>query len=266
MHRDLKPENIISKSKQNFTKLCIVDFGLATFVNKKKQLFTRCGTPGFVAPEIINLQDNEWYNEKCDVFSLGVIFYFLLNGKPPFYCENKKEIIDLNTACDINFNEHRFCLYSKSCMNLLRQMLMKYPEMRPSVQKCLKHKFFNDVALQDIKSQSAIQNEVISHQSKGDYEHRSALLKPEMLKKSMPLKYSKEKKRPKKIKIAKQKHYEKRSVKNPKKYEGIYTAGLKKNGSFGYDFQKQKSKKEKKRNKSKKRKSKKSVSKKKDDG
>ena len=40
----------------------------------------RCGTPGFVAPEIISLKDNETYNEKCDIFSAGVIFYFLLRG------------------------------------------------------------------------------------------------------------------------------------------------------------------------------------------
>lgn len=54
----------------------IADFGLATKVDEPVYLYYRCGTPGYVAPEILNLDTkiNE-YNEKCDIFSLGVIFY-----------------------------------------------------------------------------------------------------------------------------------------------------------------------------------------------
>jgi len=80
MHRDLKLENILLRSKHSLVDVCIVDFGLATFVDEKEYLFRRCGTPGFVAPEIIILRENERYNEKCDIFSVGVIFYFLLKG------------------------------------------------------------------------------------------------------------------------------------------------------------------------------------------
>jgi serine/threonine protein kinase len=56
IHRDLKPENIIFKNK-NSNELAICDFGLATFADEPKYLFVRCGTPGFVAPEIINIRD-----------------------------------------------------------------------------------------------------------------------------------------------------------------------------------------------------------------
>ena len=80
MHRDLKPENILLKSKENDTDLVIADFGLSTeILSLDKILFKRCGTPGFVAPEVLNFDEKKFpfYNEKCDIFSVGVIFYIL---------------------------------------------------------------------------------------------------------------------------------------------------------------------------------------------
>ena len=53
MHRDLKPENILMRTKSSAYDLVLADFGLATFVNDKEMLFKRCGTPGYVAPEIL---------------------------------------------------------------------------------------------------------------------------------------------------------------------------------------------------------------------
>lgn len=82
MHRDLKPENMILKHKggpieENVLK--IVDFGLATKSDIAEYLFKRCGTPGFVAPEVVNAssEENIHYSPKCDVFSAGVIFYLM---------------------------------------------------------------------------------------------------------------------------------------------------------------------------------------------
>ena len=53
MHRDLKPENLMLKSKRKYEKVKIIDFGLATVIKQTEYLYKRCGTPGFVAPEII---------------------------------------------------------------------------------------------------------------------------------------------------------------------------------------------------------------------
>lgn len=83
IHRDLKPQNILIKNPTDDFDVKIIDFGLSTFLKVDKYLYPRCGTPGFVAPEIISyIDENKKYNEKCDVFSLGVIFftmyYFLL--------------------------------------------------------------------------------------------------------------------------------------------------------------------------------------------
>lgn len=88
MHRDLKPENMILKEKGDLEEntLKIVDFGLSSYCNMDEYLFKRCGTPGYVAPEIINSssKENVKFTPKVDIFSAGVIFYILVMGKSPF--------------------------------------------------------------------------------------------------------------------------------------------------------------------------------------
>lgn len=65
----MKPENIVYARKDDFSMPVLIDLGFATFEKDFRLLFTRCGTPGYVAPEVLN--DKE-YNCKADVFSLGV--------------------------------------------------------------------------------------------------------------------------------------------------------------------------------------------------
>ena len=75
MHRDIKPENLILKDMENSYDIKLADFGLATVVTTQGEyLFKRCGTPGYVAPEILA---DEKYDQKVDVFSAGVILYIL---------------------------------------------------------------------------------------------------------------------------------------------------------------------------------------------
>jgi serine/threonine protein kinase len=77
MHRDLKPENLIFKNN-NSLDLVIADLGLGTKTDVTKFMFVRCGTPGFVAPEVINIIDFDLkYDSVCDLFSLGLIFHIL---------------------------------------------------------------------------------------------------------------------------------------------------------------------------------------------
>ena len=78
VHRDLKPENLLMKTDSD-TDCKVADFGLA--VRATESLTSRCGSPGYVAPEILK---GHQYGCKVDVFSLGVILFILLSGKPPF--------------------------------------------------------------------------------------------------------------------------------------------------------------------------------------
>ena len=77
MHRDLKPENIMLANKKKIHKIRIIDFGLGTFIDQETYLYKRCGTPGYVAPEVIMKGNQQEYDERCDIFSAGVIFYIL---------------------------------------------------------------------------------------------------------------------------------------------------------------------------------------------
>lgn len=74
MHRDLKPENILLKSPEDY-QLKIVDFGLASRTEITQLLYQKCGTPGFVAPEIFS--SSGVYGAACDLFSLGIIMFML---------------------------------------------------------------------------------------------------------------------------------------------------------------------------------------------
>ena len=85
IHRDLKPENIVFEENYNLESLKIADFGLATFTNVEKYYFAKCGTAGYVAPEILNLTNkNIKYDCSCDIFSFGCVMYKILTGKDLF--------------------------------------------------------------------------------------------------------------------------------------------------------------------------------------
>jgi calcium/calmodulin-dependent protein kinase I len=89
-HRDLKPENLLYENEKENARIKIVDFGFAKLLtpDDTTNMSTMCGTPGYYAPEIVRKQP---YNNKCDIWSLGVIIYILLCGFPPFYDENQVE-------------------------------------------------------------------------------------------------------------------------------------------------------------------------------
>ena len=106
MHRDIKPENILFRSKDitDDTQVVLADFGLATFNSVEKYLFPKCGTPGFVAPEIAAIQNpSDHYDLKCDLFSVGVTLYFMLTGQLPYL--GKNDLLSENKNCKWDFNK-----------------------------------------------------------------------------------------------------------------------------------------------------------------
>lgn len=140
MHRDIKPENLILKDSDNDWNVKIADFGLATNVNPSNDyLFKRCGTPGYVAPEV--LADAK-YDQKVDVFSAGVILYILLTGGSPFYGKSYNEILWKNKVCDIKFDfNNTNSRASELAIDLLKKMLAKDPAQRISAEQALQHEW-----------------------------------------------------------------------------------------------------------------------------
>eukprot|EP00350_Pseudokeronopsis_sp_OXSARD2_P000617 CAMPEP_0170540916 /NCGR_PEP_ID=MMETSP0211-20121228/810_1 /TAXON_ID=311385 /ORGANISM="Pseudokeronopsis sp., Strain OXSARD2" /LENGTH=212 /DNA_ID=CAMNT_0010843473 /DNA_START=58 /DNA_END=696 /DNA_ORIENTATION=+ len=92
IHRDIKPENLLYSSKNPEKAIIKVsDFGLARYISVKTLATTTCGTPGYVAPEIL---EQKPYGKECDYWSIGVVLYILLCGFPPFYDEENNVLFD----------------------------------------------------------------------------------------------------------------------------------------------------------------------------
>ncbi|EAR90227.3 Serine/Threonine kinase domain protein (macronuclear) [Tetrahymena thermophila SB210] len=148
IHRDLKPDNILIEDDINSTKIKIADFGLATYDSTVLNdfLFKKCGTPGFLAPEVLSNKDtHKLYDHKVDVFSAGVIFYILLCGQQPFKGSNHRQVVEQNKKCEIDFqildsNQK----IPQAAKILVKQMLAKDPINRPTSQECLNSPFFKE--------------------------------------------------------------------------------------------------------------------------
>ena len=151
IHRDLKPDNIIFKYPEtwdyskNLVKL--VDFGLSTFWDLDSYLYVRCGTPGFAAPEVVNSKNSnqkEKFTPKCDVFSAGIIFYYMLTGIIPYDGDDFNEVLENNKRGIIDFDIEQLESVDEVQMDLLRRMLELDIEKRLSATECLNHPYFGE--------------------------------------------------------------------------------------------------------------------------
>ncbi|CAK56481.1 unnamed protein product (macronuclear) [Paramecium tetraurelia] len=147
MHRDLKLENILFKVSKKMESVVIADFGLATHVNEPVYLYCRCGTPGYVAPEVINIKDmKSKYSSICDIYSLGLVFYLLLTGKPAFNGKSYATVVKQNREASVDFEIKQLQNAPGAAVDLLKQMLEKDPKKRINAEKCLHHAFLSDMA------------------------------------------------------------------------------------------------------------------------
>ena len=137
IHRDLKLGNLFLTDKM---ELKVGDFGLATkldFEGERKR--TVCGTPNYIAPEILDGKTGHSY--EVDIWSLGVIIYTLIIGKPPFETRDVK-----TTYKRIKMNAYTFpenAIISEAAKNLISQILVLDPGKRPTLDQILTHDFFN---------------------------------------------------------------------------------------------------------------------------
>eukprot|EP00347_Sterkiella_histriomuscorum_P012353 403368920 len=135
IHRDLKPENLLYASRDKQSIIKISDFGLARFLNGELA-FTACGTPGYVAPEILL---GLGYGKEIDYWSIGVILYILLCGFPPFYDESNQKLFEIIKRCEIDFPSPFFDDISDMAKDLIRSLLVKDPQNRLTAEQILDH-------------------------------------------------------------------------------------------------------------------------------
>ena len=98
MHRDLKPENFLYADKSEDSDLKIIDFGLSKILSNDNKMNSIVGTIYYMAPEVLQMN----YEEKCDVWSAGVILYIMLCGKPPFFGKTDSETAQKIIKMDYN--------------------------------------------------------------------------------------------------------------------------------------------------------------------
>uniref|UniRef100_A0A8C7JCV8 Calcium/calmodulin-dependent protein kinase 1Da n=1 Tax=Oncorhynchus kisutch TaxID=8019 RepID=A0A8C7JCV8_ONCKI len=145
VHRDLKPENLLYFNPQDESKIMISDFGLSKMEGSGDVMSTACGTPGYVAPEVLAQKP---YSKAVDCWSIGVIAYILLCGYPPFYDENDSKLFEQILKADYEFDAPYWDDISDSAKDFIGSLMEKDPAKRFTCDQALGHPWIaGDTAL-----------------------------------------------------------------------------------------------------------------------
>jgi len=138
LHRDLKPDNIlIKKSEFDLCRVKICDFGTSHIFKKGEKQKEAIGTLNFMAPEVLK----EKYNQKCDLWSCGVVMYILLTGRNPFVGRDDVEVI--RKILSNSYDKNLIKKYNKCTIDLLSKLLEINPKKRLDAEQALNHKIFD---------------------------------------------------------------------------------------------------------------------------
>ncbi|XP_018054533.1 PREDICTED: calcium/calmodulin-dependent protein kinase type 1 isoform X2 [Atta colombica] len=135
VHRDLKPENLLYYSPDEDSKIMISDFGLSK-MEDSGIMATACGTPGYVAPEVLAQKP---YGKAVDVWSIGVISYILLCGYPPFYDENDANLFAQILRGEFEFDSPYWDDISASAKDFIGKLMCVNVEERYTCKQALAH-------------------------------------------------------------------------------------------------------------------------------
>jgi len=130
VHRDIKPTNILIQING---QLKLIDFGLSAVIESGKLLRTFCGSPSYVAPEILLF--DKYSGKSADIWSLGIVLYAMLTSKVLFDCLQKVLTFDWQPPDNV----------SKECKDLLTKMIVFVPTRRISAEEILAHPWFSEI-------------------------------------------------------------------------------------------------------------------------
>jgi len=136
VHRDLKPENLLLKSAENDLEVALADFGLSKIVGSQTLMQTACGTPSYVAPEVLNATG---YDREVDLWSIGVITYIILCGFPPFYGDSVNEIFEQIMDASYDYPAEYWTDVSASAKDFIDKLLVVDVTKRMTASHALEH-------------------------------------------------------------------------------------------------------------------------------
>ena len=134
IHRDIKPDNILILDKEDL-KICISDLGLACRSDDQEEIQVKCGTPGYVAPEV--LQGGN-FTTKADIFSAGSLFFNLIAQSCLFMGKDCDEMLLVNSFQDpIPTVQMKVRGVTSECKALMMWMVQRNPAKRPTAEQCI---------------------------------------------------------------------------------------------------------------------------------
>mmetsp|Transcript_18315 Transcript_18315/g.53410 ORF Transcript_18315/g.53410 Transcript_18315/m.53410 type:complete len:319 (+) Transcript_18315:62-1018(+) len=137
VHRDLKPENMLMSDETKDAIVKITDFGLSKITDGHSVLMkTPCGTPGYIAPEVLHMKG---YGKEVDMWSVGVIVYILLCGFPPFYADNDAQLFQQIKAGKYEFLRPYWDPVSPMAKEFVSKLLVVDPKRRLTAEAALDH-------------------------------------------------------------------------------------------------------------------------------
>ncbi|KAK8404718.1 hypothetical protein O3P69_007759 [Scylla paramamosain] len=176
VHRDLKPENLLYFSQDEDSKIMISDFGLSK-MEDSGIMATACGTPGYVAPEVLAQKP---YGKAVDVWSIGVIAYILLCGYPPFYDENDANLFAQILKGEFEFDSPYWDEISDSAKDFIRQLMCVDVERRFTCKQSLNHPWISGNAASDRNIHSSVSEQLKKNFAKSRWKqayHATAVIR-----------------------------------------------------------------------------------------
>ena len=173
VHRDIKPQNIFLESKMSNSSIKVGDFGFAKMFHTPKSLNQRCGTPSYVAPEILK---NQPYDQSCDMWSMGVVLYVLLCGYTPFQEEQQEKMFERIKVGDYIFDQDDWFQISDEAKDLIKGLMCTNPDRRLTAGQALRSKWITGVSNEKLQRTSLVGSKRHLEKSKNQFRLKDVAL------------------------------------------------------------------------------------------